>query len=463
MLNTLYLTIQGDWQKLTLKNGNITQDPRDRKRKMEVRDYYLNQDRDTLNINGGPSVETIEFGDGVAKKPSKGMIWLFEKDRGRFFQSLDPVLPAHSEVNEAFWSNHKIGRNILEAALEVCQETYLEGSAEEWSSASPEARFVLGGTRCAKKLVGETLVIGFRGSDSSMDWRDNALFSLVGLEGEDSIEKVHHGFKVRAANIFKQHLVALIPTDLPKKIVVTGHSLGGAISQLVYVQLKTRIMEQRNIEDFQSEVLNVTFASPLVGNLQFRERLMQMPENLAENMFHFVVDEDVVPPLLFYKHAYEKIPSPKFFASKRSVLQKVLKVALGVDLESLPPEAQTLDKPSMYEQPVYDSHPEEAMEPYAPVGNYLYVKGAGEGIRLHQIAFTEDPQYVAQALISSLKILRRMGSLDLFVGKSAVRHAASKMPVVNSCVDRVHPLVTKIMQGHAIMSYRDKIGQLMTL
>ena len=79
------------------------------------------------------------------------MIWLFEKDSGRFFQSLDPVLPQKSEVNEAFWADHKITGDMVSKALEVCRETYCgDGNeepldAEEWSGAAPEDRFVLGG------------------------------------------------------------------------------------------------------------------------------------------------------------------------------------------------------------------------------------------------------------------------------------------------------------------------------
>ena len=197
---------------------------------MEVRDYYLGQDRDSLNVNSSTSVETIEFSDGVAKKPSKGMIWLFEKDRGRFFQSLDPVLPSHSEVTGTFWGSHNLTGDMVEEALSVCQETY-EGShdnpqqpAGEWQRGNLQSRFLCGGTRCVKRLEGETLYIGFRGSASEIDWRDNSYFSLAGLEGDDGIEKVHAGFKERAANMFlgEVNLLSHLPMNLPEKIVLTG-------------------------------------------------------------------------------------------------------------------------------------------------------------------------------------------------------------------------------------------------
>ena len=48
----------------------------------------------------------------------------------------------------------------------------------------------LGGTRCVKTVVGDTLFIGFRGTASKMDWKSNAQFSLVALEDEDSNVRV---------------------------------------------------------------------------------------------------------------------------------------------------------------------------------------------------------------------------------------------------------------------------------
>ena len=221
-------------------------------------------------------------------------------------------------------------------------------------------------------------------------------------------------------------------------------------------------MEQRKLKELKCKVLNITFATPLVGNLQLRNKLMEGPKNIAENMFHFILEEDIVPSVLFYKHTYERIPRPSKAArlvgiDKRMILLKILNAGFG---DTLPPEVSTIEIP-MYEQPVYDEQSGEAMEPYAPVGNYFYIKGASNNVRLHKLASNEDPQYVAQTLLSASNALRGLGSLEFFVGKSIMRIGASKVPLVNRGVDKVHPLLTKIIKGHAITNYRDKIGQLL--
>ena len=105
---SLSLSLQGNWQKLIIMKGSPKLDRVDGKKKVEVREYYLEQDRDQLIIAGGPDVEALEFTDGVSKKPSKGMIWLFEKDQGRYFQSTEPVLPAPSDASEAFGNAHNL-------------------------------------------------------------------------------------------------------------------------------------------------------------------------------------------------------------------------------------------------------------------------------------------------------------------------------------------------------------------
>ena len=211
-------------------------------------------------------------------------------------------------------------------------------TAEEWTRRSPETRLVLGGTRCVRRHYPEKniLYLGFRGSASDMDWKDNSHFDLVGLKEESGKERVHRGFKERAAHILEHHLVSLIPQDLPKKIIVTGHSLGAAISQVIYMQLQSKIQEKRNMDVFECEVLNISFASPLVGNHDLRDMLMKTA--IAEGMFHFVLAEDIVPAVAFYKHAFQKLPGTNIM-NKKDAYQRLLAYKFGTHAtESFPPE-----------------------------------------------------------------------------------------------------------------------------
>ena len=90
----------------------------------------------------------------------------------------------------------------------------------------------MGGTRTVlMEQEGDILYIAFRGSAGNKDWADNSHFGLVSLHGNEGKEKVHRGFHERAESILKD-LLEKIPEELPKTIVLTGHSLGAALSQV---------------------------------------------------------------------------------------------------------------------------------------------------------------------------------------------------------------------------------------
>ena len=65
------------------------------------------------------------------------------------------------------------------------------------------------------------------------------------------------------------------------------------------------------LEEMNCKLVNITFATPMVGNMALRESLLDkvvFPKEPAENMHHFVVAEDIVPAVLFTNHFYKKIP-----------------------------------------------------------------------------------------------------------------------------------------------------------
>ena len=69
--------------------------------------------------------------------------------------------------------------------------------------------------------------------------------------------------------------------------MTVGHSLGAAIAQIVHIHLH---------DEFDCEMVNVTFAAPLVGNVALREQLASSGAGQPmRNMYHFVLDTDIVP------------------------------------------------------------------------------------------------------------------------------------------------------------------------
>ena len=74
------------------------------------------------------------------------------------------------------------------------------------------------------------------------------------------------------------------------------------------------------MEVLECEVLNISFASPMVGNHDLRDKLMKT--GIAEGMFHFVLEEDIVPAAAFYRHAFQKLP-PTIIMKKEEVYKSL--------------------------------------------------------------------------------------------------------------------------------------------
>ena len=104
-----------------------------------------------------------------------------------------------------------------------------------------------------------------------------------------------------------------------------GHSLGGALSQLVHIHFQAMISEMLGTT---VEFVNVTFATPMVGNFPLRAE-QNREDGVARNMFHFVLAEDVVPAALFTADMYNKLP---WFAA-RQVLNVLLWI-INLDVQN---------------------------------------------------------------------------------------------------------------------------------
>ena len=96
------------------------------------------------------------------------------------------------------------------------------------------------------------------------------------------------------------------------------------------------------------------------------------------------------------------------------------------------------------------------MELYSPMGNYFYIKKTAKGdVRLHELPY-DNPQYVAQAILPSLNIFKKMGSLATFLEGGFLKRA-EKMVHIG---DGEHSVVKEIRDDHWIDNYAEKIGLL---
>ena len=157
------------------------------------------------------------------------------------------------------------------------------------------------------------MYIAFKGSHVFDDWlvnlniklNDFPLESVANSGSQDFSPKVHTGFLERAKewiNVDKQ-IMNKIKEWNPKRIVTTGHSLGAATSSMVHILLVLSQDEEMKYVEFQ----NMTFASPLFGNLDLKKAILSHPDQRLKNMYHFVNCDDIVPAVSIIEDVYANL------------------------------------------------------------------------------------------------------------------------------------------------------------
>ena len=111
-----------------------------------------------------------------------------------------------------------------------------------------------------------TLYIVFRGSDELKDWKSNIMISDIELQ--DNV-RIHKGFYLflQKNNIIKTilNIIETIQKDNNYNIIICGHSLGGALSQVLGYELL----------EFNYNIKIIIFGMLNIGNLKFQEKLLK--------------------------------------------------------------------------------------------------------------------------------------------------------------------------------------------
>jgi len=92
---------------------------------------------------------------------------------------------------------------------------------------------------CSIKIEEKTMYVIFKFSDSKKDWEHNLRFFPTKIEYNNLRFKIHKGFWEQFISIWKdvlQHMSANI--DKCDKIIISGFSLGGGLSQIASYLLK---------------------------------------------------------------------------------------------------------------------------------------------------------------------------------------------------------------------------------
>ena len=145
----------------------------------------------------------------------------------------------------------------------------------------------------------ETIIIMLMGSNELLDWLHNFWFRFKEIpyeeKGTNPKIKVHKGF-YRSYLLIRTLIHELVKNE--KKVIVFGHSFGGALTTLCSLDIRYNFPE--------IEVSSITTGSPRIGNEAF---VSSFERRLKANIFEstrFVYGNDIVCGVPFkwlrYKH-----------------------------------------------------------------------------------------------------------------------------------------------------------------
>jgi hypothetical protein len=131
----------------------------------------------------------------------------------------------------------------------------------------------------------KTIYVVFRGSSSRLNWR--ADFEIIRIDYDSYPEcdcSVHTGFYKATMNLKDATIYAVSKLKREtgyKNLIVTGHSLGAAVAQLIGMELFA--------VDIDNEVYN--YGQPRIGNNKYAEFVNE----IFETVYRFTHDRDMVP------------------------------------------------------------------------------------------------------------------------------------------------------------------------
>lgn len=176
-----------------------------------------------------------------------------------------------------------------------------------------------------------TLWVCVRGSGSQLDWNTDFEYNeMTATFGSNKIN-VHGGFYKSASNIYNDIKQKLY--DYPGKILITGHSLGGAVASILSVMAMT----DSKLTGKLSQMGGLCYAAA--------PALEYIPDNLVSKICIFVYNNDIVPTLSL-PNAYNLL---KPAIPKAGIPTFLLKVALKTTCTILK------DKKQEFSQTLYNS------------------------------------------------------------------------------------------------------------
>jgi hypothetical protein len=154
-------------------------------------------------------------------------------------------------------------------------------------------------TQCFIASTVDAVLVTFRGTESLGDWLGN--LNLLSTTRPYGV--VHRGF-LSAFQVVESRLRTLIQGLGRRRIVLTGHSLGGALATVAAAEWQG-----------QFPISGIyTYGQPAVGKGEFTNHIAQ---HYRDSFFRFVNDDDIVPQV---PPSYEHVGKLIHFKSNGSII-----------------------------------------------------------------------------------------------------------------------------------------------
>jgi len=222
---------------------------------------------------------------------------------------------------------------------------------------------------------GNTVIVAFRGTAKTEDLMADLNFPTTHkMNG-----RVHQGFYERSRKYDRvmQLIIGFLRDG--KEVVLTGHSLGGAVASMMALRLL--LNDDGTDLDAKSykQLLCVTFGSPLVGDKAIADSIQK---DFNRHFINYVHETDIVPRiLLLHKDVAQQLHSALdrkgIFDMAEAKVKELLVPALQACLAYLDPAAAagaTLTYEGL--KTLFTAglkwYADESMPDFVPFGNYMF-------------------------------------------------------------------------------------------